>query len=189
MLQWINDLIYFLGSFFPHIYIVRSTHAGVRFRFGKPHKIEPGRVIIYWPIVTELKIIPIIEQTTETAPIVVLTKDSKQVAVCAVIIYSINDAFTAVVKPLNVYSIIDNVVQSALADLISVMTLEEIQSDIHGFNDILSEITSEELSKFGVQVEDISIIGLSKCFTLRNIGDTWSVSPGKHLDIDTGENL
>jgi len=187
MFAWISDLAYFFASFFPHLRIIRSTHEGVRFRRGVPKKIESGRLILYWPIVTQLVILPKVRQTTETAPQFLTTFDGQPVAVGTVIVYHISDVFSAVTQTFDIYSVIDDITQTSVAALVSQTPFEEIEKDIYSFNVILSREISSELERYGISVEKVAIMGFSKCMVLRNIHDQLSWNPGRQMNVDTGE--
>lgn len=187
MFTWISDIAYFFARFIPHIRIIRSTHAGVRFKYGKPHHIEGGRLIVYWPIVTELLILPKVRQTTEYAVQFLTTFDGVAIAVCMVNVYRIKDVFTAGTYTFDVYSVVDDIAQTTLAGLISNTPFQDVQEDVHSFNEILTREVQGDLAAYGIEVESVRLISFAKCIVLRNIGDTLSWNPGRQFDEATGE--
>ncbi len=181
MFTWLSDLAYFLASFLPHLKIIRSTHAGVRFKYGHPHPIKSGRIIMYWPIVTELLILPKVRQTTELAPQVLITKDGAQLAITMAIVYRISDVFTAATEAWDIYTVIDDNAQAALAEVVADCQ-KAVVSEPKIMNDILRGVVQDKLKEYGVAVDKAFIISVSKCFTIRNIGDQLSWNPGRVID-------
>ena len=62
-LNWINDIISSLLSFIPRPIIVRATHGGVKWPWGKTAKEMCPGFHWYWPFSTEFEVIPIARQT------------------------------------------------------------------------------------------------------------------------------
>jgi regulator of protease activity HflC (stomatin/prohibitin superfamily) len=187
MLQWLNDLAYFLSSFFPHIKIIRSTHAGVRFRFGKPYLIEGGRIIVYWPIFTDILVLPVVKQTTEMAEQALTTFDGKSICTSMVVVYRIPNVFLAATKSWDIYGILDNISQSVLASLIGKSTFEEIQTDPDSFNHILRREINTAAKEYGIVIDKASLISFTKVIAIRNIQNAVSWGPGTKLNSNTGE--
>ena len=78
---WLGEIMNWFGKWFPRLLIVRSTHAGVRFRHGKkPEALMPG-LRVYWPLVTEVDIIPTARQTHNLPTQALMTSDGKKVVV------------------------------------------------------------------------------------------------------------
>lgn len=189
MLSWLSDLAYFLASFFPRLRIVRSTHDAVRFRCGVPSVVPGGRLIIYWPIVTELVILPKVRQTTETGAQFVTTFDGQSIAISFAVVYRISDVYMAVTETWDIYSVIDDISQTTLSSFVSNLTFKDIQTDKESFNSILTREIQVALSKYGVSVESAQIVSCSACIVLRNIGDWGSSNPGNRIDETTGEKV
>lgn len=184
MLSWLSDLAYFLASFIPHLVIIRSTHEGVRFRLGVPYHIEGGRLIMYWPIVTQLVILPKIRQTTESAPIYVTTFDDQVIAISVAVVYRISDVFLAVTETWDIYSVIDDVTETTLSSLVSNTTFDDICKDIESFNAIITREIRAALKVYGIDTEYVQTVNFSRCMVLRNIGDVLSRSTS--IDETTG---
>jgi regulator of protease activity HflC (stomatin/prohibitin superfamily) len=182
-LQWLNDLVYFFAKFFPHILIVRSTHGGVRFRRGNPILIEGGKVIVYWPIVTQVVILPLRRQTNELALQILTTHDGRTVAVGGIVIYQVSDVFKAVVNAWNIYRVVDDTAQMILANLIPNHVYEDIQKDLDEFNGIFEREITPKLAEYGIEVEEAGLMNFAECFAFRNIGDVGSWNP-THTDVE-----
>ena len=176
--QWLNDLLYWVGSFFPRIKVVRSTHKGVRFKWGKnPILINPG-ICVYWPIVTNITLIPVVRQTTQLQPQVLTTADGKTVAVSAVFVYRISNPFLAITETDNIYGAADDIAQTALAEVITLNRQKELFSTKHCVEIQLEELLRKRLGPLGLELDYASIIEVGSTFVLRNIGDAWNDNPG-----------
>lgn len=188
-MEWLNNLVRSFREFFPAWRIVRSTHAGVRFRRGK-HVVPVGPgIVVYWPVITEIKTLPVVRQTTELAPQVLSTADGVEVAVSAVIVYRISDVVNAITQTWDIYQTIDDVAQTALAYLINSTNLTDLLSNRDDWEQWLQEKTQERLSSFGIGVETCRIINLARTFTIRLIGDHHSFNPGLNINRKTGEDF
>ena len=88
---WLGEIMNWVGKWFPRLVIVRSTHAGVRFRHGKkPEALLPG-LRVFWPLVTEVDVIPTARQTHNLPTQALTTSDGKKVVVSGVVVYRIKD--------------------------------------------------------------------------------------------------
>ena len=59
---WVQQLWTFLVSLVPHLVVVRSMHGGVKYVHGhQPIALKPG-LRWFWPIVTEVEVVPTLSQ-------------------------------------------------------------------------------------------------------------------------------
>ena len=168
---WLGQIAEWLGSFIPRIKIVRSTHGGVRFRNGKDAiEIKPG-VIIYWPIVTEVDIIPVARQTHNLPSQSLLTKDGKTVVVGGVVVYSIKDVVACMARNWDISDTLNDITMLAIAQVITSHTLEYLQTNQTG--EVLKQLTSatrKKLRSYGVKVHRTALTDFSTCMVIKNIG-------------------
>lgn len=62
---WLNDLMLWLGKWFPRLTLVKATEAGVLFgRSGSVREVGPG-LCFYWPLVSILRLCPTTRRTQE----------------------------------------------------------------------------------------------------------------------------
>jgi regulator of protease activity HflC (stomatin/prohibitin superfamily) len=160
-----------LGSFVPRIKIVRSTHAGVKFKHGKnPQAVGPG-IHIYWPIVTEMDIIPVARQTHNLPSQSLLTKDGKQVVVGGVVVYSIKDILATLSRNWDVAETINDITMIAITDIITTHELSYLLENLNKeVLDKLTKVTRKKLATFGVKVYRTAITDFSTCIVIKNIG-------------------
>ena len=168
---WLGHIAEWFGAFIPRVKIVRATHGGVRFRNGKSaSEIKPG-IIVYWPIVTEVDIIPVARQTHNLPSQSLLTKDGKTVVVGGVVVYAIQDVVAAISKNWDVSETINDITMVAITQVITSHTLEYLQENLVG--GVIAQLTREtrrRLRPFGVKVYRTALTDFSTCMVIKNIG-------------------
>ena len=168
---WLGDIIQWIGKLIPHIYIVRVTHAGVKFRHGKTAiEITPG-VGWYWPIVTEVDIIPVARQTHNLPTQALMTNDGKKVVVSGVVVYKIKDIVKTMARNWDVSDTINDITMVAITHVITkhnfAYIMEHICDDIQ---DKLTRETRSKLKQYGVQVFRTALTDFSTALVIKNIG-------------------
>ena len=177
MFEWLNDLFQFLGRFFPCILVVRSTHRGIRFRRGaKPMVLEPG-VRVYWPLLTEVKVLPWVRQTCELAPQVLTTADGKDIAVSAVFAYEIVDPVAAITGTFDIYRTIEDFAQGAVASEVTAADARAFSLQRRHMESKILAAVNDEISKFGVEANWCRLINVQRSRTYRIIQDHTALHP------------
>lgn len=169
---WIGQVMEWFGRWIPKILIVRATHAGVKFIRGwKVKELKPG-MHIYWPITTEIAILPTARQTHSLFSQVMITKDGKQVVVGGVVIYTIVNVISAVSENWDVSDTINDITQTAIVSVLTAWNLEDVISKITG--DLEKELTTatrERLKQYGVKVHKCAITDFSTCRVIKLMND------------------
>lgn len=170
-LDWISQLFEWVGRFIPRVQIVRSTHAGVKFRHGKNAKrVGPG-LTMYWPIVTEIDVVPVVRQTHNLPTQALMTKDGKKVVVSGVVIFAIADILAYMSKNFDAFDTLNDVSMVTIAQVITT----------HDYSYLLENLTTEvqaELTKqvrkklrlYGVRVYRASLTDFATCLVIKNLG-------------------
>jgi hypothetical protein len=159
-LAWLNELMIWLGKWFPRLVLVKSTHIGVKFgRKGAVASLPQG-LYCYWPITTEITLVGITRRTSEIA--CQLCGDE---VISLAVAYTITDPKTTLVDLHDVFSYLDDLIQGQLAaayvkadtnDAIAGRVLEAIRAD---------------LTPHGVSVESVRIIQRGWALPLKNLND------------------
>lgn len=170
-LDWFGQAIEWLGRFIPRIVIVRSTHGGVRFKHGRSAKaITPG-LIIYWPLTTEVEIIPVVRQSHNMPTQALVTKDGKRVVVSGVLVFAISDILAYLSKSWDCFDTINDISMVAIAQVITThdysYLLENLATTIQAE---LTKQTRRRLRVYGVRVYRTSLTDFSGCITIKNLG-------------------
>lgn len=172
-LDWIGQIIQWIGRFIPRIVIVRATHAGVKFQRGKKVKpIAPG-LTVYWPLITELELIPVARQTHNLPTQCAVTKDREAVAVGGVVIYSISNVVKALSRNWDFNDTINDVALTAIMPEFLNHTYSELIKWIAdgSIQTTLTLKVREKLSHYGIRVIHVGLTDFAKCFVLKSVGD------------------
>ena len=169
---WIGYLMDWLGKWIPRLLIIRQTHAGVKFVCGrKVVEMKPG-LHIYWPITTEVEVMPVARQTHNLLTQILMTKDKQSVVIGAVVIYKINNIVDALSNNWDVSDTISDVTQMAVVKIVSNWNLADLQSELtSSVEKELGIETRKRLKHFGVEVERCGISDFSICRVYRVIND------------------
>lgn len=165
------DLIVQFLEFFRFCTIVDCYERGVLLRFGNFRKaLEPG---LRWQlpffidrIITE-NVVPKLHQLPTQS---VATKDDKQIAMGAVICYSIRSIEKAILEVESVNHAVNDACQTAILDLIVASTWDEIRGP--EFGDALTAKCRKRAWKYGIEIESVRFCELALVRTYRTITGT-----------------
>lgn len=154
MFDWIGEFVYWIAQIFPRLLIVRTTHRVVKFKRGKKLQlVEPG-LTMWWPLVTEVVLVPVARQTINLPTQRLVTMDGKRVVASAVVVYTIGDAVEAVGKSWDYDETIRDI---SMANIAAIVTGHEYNTIVTGIGtDIRTELTRAcrgGLMKYGVRVQ------------------------------------
>ena len=133
---------------------MRTTHRAVKFVRGKKLKlVEPG-LNVWWPLVTEVTLIPVARQTINLPTQRLVTKDGKRVIASAVMVYTISDAIQAVGKSWDYDETIRDISMANIAAIITGHVYDDLVTKLG--DDVRVSLTKAcrgGLVKYGVRVE------------------------------------
>jgi regulator of protease activity HflC (stomatin/prohibitin superfamily) len=178
---WIGQLIEWLGSLIPRIKIVRATHAGIKFQRGKHIKlIEPG-LIVYWPIITEVDIIPVARQTHNMPTQCAVTKDRVPVSVGGVVVYRIKDVVKALSRNWDFTDTINDIAMTAIMPVILQHTYDELIVQIAdgSIQKVLTNSVKRQLHRYGVSVASVALTDFARSLVVNNVGQPATIVIGK----------
>lgn len=168
---WVGYVVDWIGAWIPRMKIVRSTHAGVRFKRGRdPSLIEPG-LCWYWPMTTEVEIIPVARQTHNLPTQSLTTKDGKKVIVGGVVVYAVKDVVAAIANNWDVSATINDITMCAITHVITKQNYAAILENLT--DKVQSDLTKEtrkKLAAYGIRVYRTSVTDFSTAVVIRNIG-------------------
>ena len=173
MLDAISNFLISFANLFPRILVVKANEKGVRFRRGKITKVIFPGVSWYWPLVTEIEIVPIVRQTLNLAAQTLMTKDGKCVIAAGVIVYSITDVIKYIVDNYDAEESIAEIASAALRDVIVEKSLDDIQTNSRNTTDkALSKCCKDALAIFGVSVEYARLTDFATARIINLVGAT-----------------
>jgi len=168
-LSWLSETMNAFRAFFPRREIIRHTHAGVKWSFWrKPKSLRPG-VMWYWPLISDVEIIPVARQPHASSIQSLTTFDGTEVAVAATVAYSINDIIKAIGhKNFDIDETIGERTRVAVASIVMGSKYEDLLAE-----DVEKELTCrcrKQLRPYGVTVSSASLTDFTTCRPLNLIG-------------------
>lgn len=185
-LGWLGDIIRALIRFIPQVILIRSTHAGIKFRYGcqiipilhdngillptiKWYKwlpyiglIKTG-LHIFWPLVTEYEVVPIKRQTTNLQVQYLSTYDLKTIGVSGILVYEIRDATKLLTECYDYEDTIRDLALAAVKEVVIQHDLKYIQESGKELDLELTKTLREQLRPFGVRTIRVTLSDFSQC--------------------------
>ncbi len=152
--------------------IIRATHGGVCWRLGSHIiEMEPGWRW-WWPFISDVEIIPVARQTTAIPSQGLLTLDKKQIAVGAVIIFSINNVVQAIGhRNWDVESTVVDITAAAIVRVVTKWNLDDLLIELTDkVEDELTVTCQRQLRQFGVRVHRCKFTDFTTCRVYKLIG-------------------
>lgn len=171
---WLGQVIDACLSIIPRLILVRATHQGVKWKYGKKAlRMDPG-LHVYWPLVSDYELIVTARQTLNLPTQSLMTKDKKQVVVGSVIIFRVKDAVEAIgERNWDVDSTVRDITQAAVVEVVASSTLDELLAGMAegGDSELMKKLTltvRKELRQFGVYINQakFSDFSTSKVFNI-----------------------
>ncbi|GMU26138.1 MAG: hypothetical protein AMXMBFR16_10430 [Candidatus Uhrbacteria bacterium] len=166
---WLNDIIQAFLKVFPRPVIVRATHGGVKWRFGKyVREMKPGWHII-WPLTTEYEVIVTARQTNNLPAQSVMTADNKAVVVSVLIVFSVKDVVQAIgERNWDADTTVNDITQASVVAVVSKYNLSDLLRDLTG--KVAEELTDhcrKQLRQFGVYIHRVAFTDFCPSKVLR----------------------
>jgi regulator of protease activity HflC (stomatin/prohibitin superfamily) len=169
ILSLLGDLVRSLISFIPRIGICRATHGGIKFVRGwKIKKIEGG-LYAFWPLTTEVVVIPVVRQCCNPPAQVLTTKDGKTVVVSPVLVVEITDVVKALGRTWDIDDLLLDIAGLAAVQLVADRTWDELRSG--SVAEELAKKSHELLKPYGVKVTMARLTDCAECEVYRVIGN------------------
>lgn len=151
-LSWLGDLARFLGSFFPRLLIVQSSHRYVKYVHGaRVVVLNPG-LHIYWPLVTAVEWCAVVRSGLDLPTQVLETADGQTVAASGVIEFEVEDPVKFLAECENGYVTARIVASAALRRVILDNTRAELRADSELVDTLLYDEIQEALEPYGLHV-------------------------------------
>lgn len=165
---WLGQIMEFVGSLFPRLVIVTSTHGGVCFVRGKhPREIKPG-LVWYWPIWTEVMTYPVVRQSLNLPSQTLTTSDKRAVSISVVIIFRISNVLDALTLQWDLSETTNDIAMAAVREFVFSRTFDEMLETGKRADKRLKRLIADPLSVYGVEVMDawITDLAATKVITL-----------------------
>ena len=163
-LGWIGSLFETIISLLPHLGLCKVTHGGLKFkRAGKVSEIRPG-LYWYWPVVTEIALIPVVRQTLNLPTQILTTRDSQSIIVSGVVVYVIRNVRQALADSWDHDDTIEDLALATLSRYVLGHTFDEIisaQTD-GSIEEALTKTCRDDLTSFGVTARKFFVSDLAR---------------------------
>lgn len=168
---WLGQIVSTLLEFIPRMLIVRQTHAGVRFRFGShvspilpTNGVRGTGIHVYWPIVTEVEIIPVKRQPTNLSAQRLMTADGVTVGVGGIIVYEVEDVVKVLTSSWAYDETIRDLGMAAIKHVVAANNFAFFSTDPQGADLALTTQLSQDLESIGIRVLRVTLSDFAPCF-------------------------
>jgi len=166
LIQWLTSIIDHISPFF----IVRQYENGIQLRFGKyMRSLDPG-LYIKIPFIDEILTQHVVLTTLSLPAQSLVTSDNKNIVVEAMVKYKIIDAQIFLLEVYDSIDAVSDISQGIIKELIMSSTWEQCRD-----NELDNSITKKvrnELKKFGVYVDKVTLTSISEIKTFRLINQS-----------------
>jgi len=144
--------------------------------------MEPG-FRVWWPLLSEIEVIPVARQTLNTPTQALMSKDAQQVVAGGVVVYSIYDIVKAIgERNYDVDETVNDISQAAIVDVVTAWDLHDLLENIGGkVEEDLTDTCRRQLRQYGVYVHRAALTDFSHSRTLNITGVNVSVSHGEEV--------
>lgn len=172
---WIGQIFEWIGQFFPHLKIVPTTAAAIKFiRGSKVVPLGPGWHW-YWPFTTMFVEYPVARQAVDLRAQTIVTRDDKTIVVGGLIVFEIVDIERCLAHTYDPEDTIKDISLSAIHDVVCQYTWEDLkEAQRNGkLNKKLREEVRRGLQPYGVRLIKATLTDLAICrvFKLMTQGD------------------
>lgn len=153
-------IVLFIFYFFC-IRQVNQYQRGVKFMFGKFHKIvQPGwRILI--PVIQTMTKVDIRTKAVEVPYQDAITKDNVSCKINAVIYYRVVDAAKSVIEVENVWNAVSQLAQTTMRNIAGEMTLDELLSERDQASTRIRELVASHSDNWGIEVQSVELKDIS----------------------------
>ena len=140
---------------------VEEYERGVKFQFGRFHKImQPGWRLVL-PIFQSAKKVDIRTKAVDVPEQDAITKDNVSVRINAVIYYKIQDASKCILEVEDYKYATAQLAQTTMRNAVGTVTLDELLSERDKISDEICKIVDEASDPWGIKVENVELKDVS----------------------------
>lgn len=159
-LAWLNELMLWLGKWFPRPLLIKAGHVGVWFSLGGAVKtLEPG-LYVYWPITTDVTVVSTRRRTFEIA-----SQLCDLEAVSLTVAFTIANPQAVLLAFGDVFSQLDDRTQAALS------ASYEATTDNGTLAGKVKAQLCEQFTTMGVTIHSVDVVGRGRVIPLKNLND------------------
>jgi regulator of protease activity HflC (stomatin/prohibitin superfamily) len=173
MLDWLTDILRWVGRVVPRLVVVNTTHCVVAFVRGKNAKELRAGCHWLWPVWTNWVSYPVARQSVNLNTQTLLTKDNQTVAVGCIVVYEVDRPLELLAKSYDADETIKDVSLAAVKAYVVRASLEDLRS--RRMDSRLSRRIAKDLEPFGVKVIRAQMSDLAPCLAIRLMNDAFSL--------------
>lgn len=158
---WLGDIFRSILRIFPQLIIVRKTHNLVKFICGKNVQIKPPGIYFWWPLITEIELVPVVRQTTHLHRQYLTTKDDRCIGVSSILIYEVENTEKLFTLTWDYEDTICDYGTKAVKKIVCGHTLQELLSMGMAVDTKLCEELSPDLKHYGIKTMVFTLVDLA----------------------------
>ncbi len=139
------------------IRILREYERGVIFRLGRLIGVKGPGLILLWPMIDRMVMIPLRTVVMDVPPQDVITRDNVSVKVNAVLYFRVVDASRAVVSVENYLFATSQLAQTTLRSILGQAELDQLLSEREKINSELQLIIDKHSDPWGIKVTGVEL--------------------------------
>lgn len=144
-------------AFFTTIRQVNQYERGVKFMFGKFHKlVSPGWRIVL-PVVQSMTKVDIRTKAVDVPYQEAITKDNVSCKINAVIYYRVVDAGKAVLEVENFWNAVSQLAQTTMRNVVGELSLDELLSDRDQASVRIKELVASHAASWGIEIQSVEL--------------------------------
>lgn len=146
-----------VAAFFTTIRQVNQYQRGVKFMFGRFHKlVEPGwRIVI--PVIQSMSKVDIRTKAVDVPDQEAITKDNVSCRINAVIYYRVSDASKAVLEVENFWHAVSQLAQTTMRNVVGQLALDELLSQRDQASSRIKEIIEKDAENWGLEILNVEL--------------------------------
>lgn len=150
-------LLFLLVLIAASIKVVQQYEKGVVFLFGRVTGEKSPGLRWVWPIIENMRKIPLRIITMPIPSQKIITKDNVSIDVAAVAYYKVVDATKSIVAIQDVSNAVNQIAQTTVRNIVGQFRLDEILSETVKINEQISTIIDTHTEPWGVLVTTVEI--------------------------------
>jgi regulator of protease activity HflC (stomatin/prohibitin superfamily) len=139
------------------IKVIKEYQRGVKFTFGKFHKVvSPGWRVV-WPIIQTMQKVDVRVKTVDVPFQEAITKDNVSAKINAVIYYKVIDASKAILEVENFWFAVSQLAQTTMRNVAGELELDELLANRDEAAKRIKTIVDKASDPWGIKVESVEL--------------------------------